>query len=276
MGLTAMTDNNPSDGKGRKVIEIENLSCRYAHKEVLCGINLTAGAGEYVSIIGPNGAGKSTLLKCINRIVRHSQGSITLLGRPLERYAQKEIGRMIGYVAQGRERVFPYTVEDFVLMGRYPYLNPFSHVSAHDKRIVGEVLDLIGITGLAARQVMTLSGGEKQKVYLAAALAQQPQILLLDEPTTHLDPRYHAEIQKVISDICRRMRLTVLHVTHDLSHILFWSHKVIAIKDGRIFRQGEPSAVLTEEHLREIFEVGFLLTRHKYLDKPLVIPDIAL
>lgn len=243
-------------------IVINQFSFHYGQKEILRDINLSVKEGEYVSIIGPNGAGKSTLLKCLNRIIRGGRGSMELFGKDVQRYSQKELGRLIGYVSQTREQVFPYTVFEFVLMARYPYLSPLSRVSKQDTRVVEEALAMTDTTDFAQRKVITLSGGERQKVYLAGALAQQPKILLLDEPTTHLDPRYHTEIQQTISAICVRLKMTILHVTHDFSHIAFWSRKVIAIKAGRVHSTGTPDEILTRERLKDIFETDFLLIPH--------------
>ena len=243
-------------------VVINQFSFHCGQKEILHDINFSVKEGEYVSIIGPNGAGKSTLLKCLNRIIKGGCGSIDLFGKDLQAYSQKELGRLIGYVSQNREQVFPYTVSEFVLMARYPYLSPLSRVSKQDTRVVEEALAMTDTTDFAHRRVSTLSGGERQKVYLAGALAQQPKILLLDEPTTHLDPRYHAEIQQTISAICARLKMTILHVTHDFSHIAFWSRKVIAIKAGRVHSTGTPDEILTRERLKDIFETDFLLIPH--------------
>ena len=245
-----------------EAVKISQFSFYYGQKVILHDIDLSVKEGEYVSIIGPNGAGKSTLLKCLNRIIKGGHGSIELFGKDLQEYSQKELGRLIGYVSQTREQVFPYTVSEFVLMARYPYLSPLSRVSKEDTRVVEEALSMTNTTDFAHRKVSTLSGGERQKVYLAGALAQQPKILLLDEPTTHLDPRYHADIQQTISKICVRLKMTILHVTHDFSHIAFWSRKVIAIKGGRVHSIGTPDEILTRDRLKDIFETDFLLIPH--------------
>lgn len=243
-------------------VNIRGFFFNYGPKEILRDINLSIGQGEYVAMIGPNGAGKSTLLKCLNRIARGGRGSVELFGKDLNQYSQKEIGRLIGYVSQNREQEFPYTVFEFVLMARYPYLTPLARVSKEDQRVVAQVLEMTGMREFAQRKVSTLSGGERQKVYLAGALAQQPKILLLDEPTTHLDPKYHSEIQSTISRICTDSKITILHVTHDFSHIAFWSRRVIAIKGGGVHSSGTPDEILTANSLKDIFEIDFLLVPH--------------
>lgn len=254
-------------------ITIEQFSFNCGPKEILHDINLSVEEGEYVSIIGPNGAGKSTLLKCINRIIRGGRGAMELFGKDVQKYSQKELGRLIGYVSQTREQVFPYTVLEFVRMARYPYSSPLSRVSKEDTRVVEEAMAMTDTTDFAQRKVSTLSGGERQKVYLAGALAQQPKILLLDEPTTHLDPRYHAEIQQAISGICARLKMTILHVTHDFCHIAFWSRKVIAIKAGCVHATGTPDEILTRERLKDIFETDFLLIPHPSTHHNIIVAE---
>ena len=257
-------------------LKINQLFFHYGKKQILNDINFSVSQGEYVSVIGPNGAGKSTLLKCINRITKGPEGSIELFGKNLNDYSQKDLGRMIGYVSQTSEQLFPFTVFEFVLMGRYPYRSPLSRVTKQDKAAIDQALSMTGLTDFVDRKVNTLSGGERQKVYLAGALAQQPKILLLDEPTAHLDPKYHAEIQKTISDICAHMGMTILHVTHDLNHIFSWSQKVIAIKEGRLYRMGVPEVLLTPEYLKDIFETDFLVMSHPITSRPIIVPEFRL
>ena len=256
-------------------IVISGLDFFYDDKKILDGVSFTVGQGEHVSVIGPNGAGKSTLLKCLNRIVRKKAGSVRLFGKELDDYTQKDLGAMIGYVAQNRDQAFPYTVFEFVQMGRYPYLNPLSRVSKKDIDVIMEALELTGLSGHADRKVAQLSGGEKQKVYIAAALAQRPKILLLDEPTTHLDPKHQTDIQKTVKDICAKLNMTILHVTHDLNHIIFWSQRILALKEGRLFCEGAPSEILNREKLNQIFDTDFVLVAHPHTNHPVILPRFS-
>ncbi len=256
------------------VISFQNFSFTYRTHPVLENVNLAIAAGVYVSIIGPNGAGKSTLLKCLNRIVKGGRGAIEILGKDIHGYSQKQIGRFIAYVSQIHEQMIPYTVFEFVLMGRYPYLSPFMPIGRKQKTIVEEALAMLHIEEFAGRPMTDLSGGERQKVYLAAAFAQQPQILLLDEPTAHLDPKYHIEIQQLISKISKKQKITVLHVTHDLNHIFYWSEQVVAIKEGRVLFDGPAGQVLTKDNLNRLFQTEFLIAPHPESNIPFIVPEI--
>ncbi len=241
-------------------------------KKILQDLTFSVEEGEYACIIGPNGAGKSTLLKCINRIVKGGSGSIELLGKNIQRYRQKELGKLIGYVPQEREQAFSYTVEEFVMMGRFPHLKPFRPPAALDQNHVREAIAIVGLNGLENRSVNTLSGGERQKVFLATALAQQPKILLLDEPTNHLDPKYTRAIQKIIQDVSAKWNVTVLHVTHDLS-LVAQVKKVVALKDGRLQWIGTPQEKMTPENLNGLFESEFLFVPHPVTRRTIVVQE---
>ena len=256
-----------------ELIAVQNLNFSYQQHPVLDQISFSISTGDYVSIIGPNGSGKSTLLKCLNRIVRTQPGVIKILGKEVETYSQKELGKIIGYLPQSREQLFPYTVHEFVMMGRYVYLPAFAYTAAKDHKIVEQVLGMTGLTDLAQRRVNTLSGGERQKVYLAAALAQEPKILLLDEPTTHLDPKHHIDIQRMIRDISQKCGMTVIHVTHDLQHLGLWPQKILALKKGRLIFKGPADDVLTPENLKTIFGTSFIFVTHPGGRQKFIVPE---
>jgi len=255
-------------------VEINNLSFRYEQKEVLREITLQVRTGDYAGLIGPNGVGKSTLLKSLNRILRTPPGTIRLFGKNLEDYTQKELGKLIGYVPQYLEQLFSYTVFEFVLMARYPYFDMGRPASRNDEKKVDETLSLLKLSDFRERRINQISGGERQKVYIAAALAQEPKILLLDEPTAHLDPKYHADIQRLISKAAQDLGLTVLHATHDLNHIFSWSKDIVAMKDGRVAMQGTPAQVLTSKNLESIYETKFIFMNHPQTAKNIIVPEM--
>ncbi|HOX28034.1 MAG TPA: ABC transporter ATP-binding protein, partial [bacterium] len=178
------------------VYAVEDLVYGVNGKRILSGVDFSVNAGEFVSVIGPNGAGKSTLLRLLVRTIKPRSGKILLFGRELSGYRQRDIALKVGYVPQSSPDYVPFTALQFVLMGRYPASNPLVRPGAEDAKAAMEILDKVGLADFAQRRVDTLSGGERQKVFIAAALAQTPEALLLDEPTTFLDPKHQADIRE--------------------------------------------------------------------------------
>jgi iron complex transport system ATP-binding protein len=233
---------------------------------------LTVDKGQLVAVIGPNGAGKTTLVKCIDRLIAGGTGEIRVFGRALASYRQKELARRIGYVPQADGRVFPFTVEQFVMMARYPYFSPFASIAREDRLAVAEALGRTGTAEFAVRQLGTLSGGERQKVFLAAALAQQPDVLLLDEPTTFLDYRHQEEIRRLLSEVNRQLGVSILAVTHDVNHAALAADEVVALSDGRVVFDGPPAEVMRPEVLARIYGSTFVLVDHPGAAMPMVVP----
>ena len=260
----------------KNILKIDDFSFSYNGENVIEAINLSFQEGDYVSIIGPNGAGKSTLLKCINRILTGGQGHIELYGKELRKYSQKSLAQLVGYVPQTVEPVFSYSVREFVSMGRYPYLKPFARLSKDDENVVDEAIRITGLSSFVHRNINQLSGGEKQKVYIAACLAQQPKILLLDEPNNHLDPKHRIEVQQTISDISRKLNITIVHVTHDLSHITYWSQKIVALHDGKIAFAGPPQDLISTDCLKKLYDTNFHLIPDPKTEETIIIPSVEL
>lgn len=255
------------------VLEVDDLSFQVGAKPILRNVSFAVRRGEYVSIVGPNGAGKTTLLKCIDRLLPGGEQAIRVFGRPLAHYTQRELARRISYVPQGDGRIFPFTVEEFVLMGRYPYLSPFSSVDAAGRDAVRRAMEMTGTRPFAARRLETLSGGERQKVYLAAALAQQADILLLDEPTTYLDYRHQAEIRDLLAEINRTAGVTIVAVTHDVNRAALDSHRIVALREGEVAFIGLPCEVMQHAVLERIYGTSFLLAAHPQAGLPVVLPE---
>ncbi|MHB1034758.1 MAG: ABC transporter ATP-binding protein [Pirellulales bacterium] len=254
------------------ILAVEDLSIRLGQKQVLRDVSFSVRAGEYLSIVGPNGAGKTTLLKCLDRLLIGQSGAIALAGRPLARYPRRELARLVGYVPQGDTHSFPFTVHQFVLMGRYPYLSPFASIGPLDKQAVREVLTLTGTSEFADRRMNTLSGGERQKVLVAAALVQGARILLLDEPTTFLDYRRQAEVRSLLSRVNRESGVTIVSVTHDLNHAVLESDSIVALRDGCLAFSGPPAEIMRPEVLERIYDTRFLLVAHPRADMPIIAP----
>jgi iron complex transport system ATP-binding protein len=257
------------------VIAIRGFSFRLGKKQILRDVTFSVRRGEYLSIVGPNGAGKTTLLKCLDRIVAGGSGQIEILGRPLASYRQKELARHVSYVPQADGRVFPFTVEQFVTMGRYPYLSPFTAVSKEDHQAVRDAQQQTGTLEFADRLLDTLSGGERQKVYVAAALAQGASILLLDEPTTFLDYRHQAEIRGLLMRANREAGVTVVAVTHDVNTAALESDRIVALRDGAVVFCGTPGELMRPDVLKKIYDTPLLLVGHPGAGLPVIVPAVS-
>jgi iron complex transport system ATP-binding protein len=254
-------------------LDVRNLSYRVNGKAILAGVSFSVEAGAYVSIVGPNGAGKTTLLKCINRILTRAEGEIRICGMPLAHYSQAELAAQVGYVPQGGADDLPFTALEFVMMGRYPHLSPFTSTTARDERVVLDALELVGAAELADRDCATLSGGERQKVLIASALAQEASILLLDEPTTFLDPHQQCDILHVLARLNREAGLTIVSVTHDVNVAALSSDAILGLRDGLVVFQGTPAKLMTGPALRELYGQDFEFYEHPATGQRLLLPE---
>jgi iron complex transport system ATP-binding protein len=258
------------------IIQIQDYSLRLGGKEILQHISLSVEKGEYLAIIGPNGAGKTTLLKCLDGICRRGSGTIQIKGKALLDYSQRGLAKLISYVPQADGRSFPFTVREFVLMARYPYLSPFSSVSKQDKEASVAALEVTGTVGFADRYLATLSGGERQKVFIAAALAQAAEIILLDEPTAFLDPKHEEEIYRILKRINRESGATLVAVTHDINHAVLLSGRILALKGGRVVFWGPSGDIINQGILQEIYEKPFRFLPHPENGRPFLVPELIL
>jgi iron complex transport system ATP-binding protein len=208
---------------------------------------------EVLGIVGPNGAGKSTLIRCINIILKPQQGSILLEGKEITRMEPIEIAKNLGYVPQSASNTFPATVFDTVLMGRRPHIGWRS--SESDIKKVDDILKLMEIEDLAMRDFNQLSGGQRQKVLIARALAQEAGTLLLDEPTSNLDIQHQLEVMEIIKYLVTNKGISAIMAVHDLNLALRYTDRVLIMKEGRIFDAGSPAEVLTTENIRSVYNV---------------------
>ena len=255
------------------MIQVNNLNFYRDKNQVLQDLSFEIRNGESIAVVGPNGAGKTTLLKCLCRLLRVPEKKILIQGKNINDYRQAELSRIVGYVPQGGGgRNLPYTVRDFVSMGRYPYLKPFSAPSPADRTAVEEALSQTSTSHLKGRYLFELSGGEQQKVQLAAALAQSPEILLLDEPGAYLDPGWNAEIHRVLHRVNREQGVTLVSVTHDLNSAISGSGRVLALKEGGIHYFAESSGFADARILKELFNHPFTILDHPELGKR-ILPE---
>ena len=217
------------------MIEVQNLSFSYGHHPVLSHVGFTAQSGECVGILGNNGAGKSTLITCINRIRTPDSGSVLIDGKAVGSMSRRELARSVAYVAQKNE-MSQTTVFDCVLLGRKPYIR--WAVGEEDLRLCTAMIHRVGLEALELRSLDELSGGELKKVMLARALVQKPKVLLLDEPTSNLDPRNQYEMMELVREVAREQHITVLIVIHDLNLALRYCDRFFFLKDGSGYRYG--------------------------------------
>ena len=238
-------------------IQIEHLALLLNGTPVLRGVSFSVAKGEYVSIIGPNGAGKTTLLRCLLGMYSYS-GSAKISGSECRSCDSRELARQISYVPQTHDIEFPLTVYDFVMMGRYPYLSALAPAQKRDEEAVERALQITCTAQFSARTLRTLSGGERQKVYIAAALAQETPVMLLDEPATFLDWRHQSEVMTLLKKINAECGATILAVNHDLNSAAHWSDRIVALKEGQTFSSGTPQEIMQPAPLEALFETPFV------------------
>lgn len=239
------------------MLTVTHLSLSVGGETILRDIGLEVRRGEFVAIVGPNGAGKSSLLKCVDRIHTRYRGDVLLDSVSTRRMSQRELARRVAYVPQLADGMAGFTVRQFAEQGRYPWKRSFEAESAEDLRIVEESLRLAGVDGLAERLLDSLSGGERQKVLVAAALAQDTPLLLLDEPTTYLDYRHQAGMLELIRLVHARGR-TILAVTHDLNFAMQSADRLVVLSEGAVAWSGEPGALNEPGLLERLFGTEFL------------------
>ena len=239
---------------------------------VLEHVSLTIPLGGLVGILGPNGSGKTTLLRLLSGTRRPTSGRVLLDGRPLDRFARRDVARRIAVVPQETELAFEYTVLEMVLMGRHPHLGLFELEGPNDLAIAREMLRATGTAGLEDRRFSTLSGGEKQRVVIAAALTQSSDILLLDEPTASLDLAYQLEVASLLTDLNSRRGVTIAVSTHDLNLAAAVCRELVLLKDGRVLAQGSTADVLTPENVRRLYDVDADVHLHTPTGHLVVVP----
>lgn len=242
------------------MISVRKASFSYDGVKVFENINLDLEEGEILCLFGPNGCGKTTLLDNILGHLEPDEGSIIIDGKERGRYSHREIARKIAYVPQVHERTFPYRVIDIVVMGRTPYLTPYSSPGPQDYAIAKNALEMIGIAKLKDRLYTRLSGGETQLVILARALAQDAPVILMDEPASHLDFRHELLLLETVAELVEKKKLSILVSTHSPNHAFYFENRGLPVRiammaEKRIIYMGTPGDVITEEKMKRVFNI---------------------
>ncbi|AET60640.1 cobalmin/iron-siderophore ABC transporter ATPase [Paenibacillus terrae HPL-003] len=245
-------------------IEVEHVAFSIHDKRLIDGICLQVKAGEMVGLIGPNGSGKSTLLKNMYRVLKPDSGLVTLDGRDMLRMKYKETARQMAVVSQDTPQAFDFSVRDIVLMGRHPHKKLLEADTAVDHELVEQALERVGMDTQADQGFATLSGGEKQRVLIARALAGQAKFLILDEPTNHLDIRYQLQIL----DLVKALQVTTLAALHDLNLAAFYCDRIYVLKEGKVVASGITEDMLQPNLLRSVFGVETEICIHPKTGKP--------
>lgn len=254
------------------ILEVQDITCAYDGRPVLEELCLAIRAGEILALIGPNGVGKTTLLRALARLLEPRTGSVLLAGQDLWRMSPRKVARRLGLAPQASDGSWPITVERAVSLGRAPHRGWLLPFSAEDRATVERVLQQTGLDNLRERRVTELSGGEQRRVILARVLAQEPEVLLLDEPTAHLDLKYQTEILEIVCRLAHADELAVVISLHDLNLAALYADRLALLSEGQLVAVGRPAEVLTPERLSQVYGVSVVVTRHPVSGTPLVMP----
>lgn len=253
------------------MLEARQLTCGYEDGFFLQGVNLAVARGEFLGIIGPNGSGKTTLVRALARGLKPMEGEVLLEGRDIWRISLKEFARRVAVVSQDSQ-VGYMRVEEYVLLGRIPHYGPFQFLeTGRDLEVARRAMELTGVTHLKGRLMDEMSGGERQLVLLARALAQEPELLLMDEPTAHLDIAHQVAVLDLVRRLKEELGLTVVVVLHDLNLASEYSDRVLLMKEGRVRAMGTSHEVIREGLLKEVYGVEVLVQEHPISSRPYVV-----
>jgi len=261
-----------SDNQKYSVLDIRSLSARYGEVKALNNVSLTVRKGEILGLIGPNGAGKSTLIRVLSGILKASAGEVLLNNQNITSYSPANRARVLAVVPQARQLGGAFSVEQAVLLGRTAYLGFLGKPSKLDLEKTFWAMDQTSISHLADRKLAEISGGEQQRVLLARALAQDAPVLLLDEPTTHLDLRYQASLLSTLKSLVDQENLTVLMAMHDLNQVSSIADRVALLVDGSVYSIGDPEDVLTPDNIKATYHTNVESLKHPRSGKSFILP----
>lgn len=253
------------------ILHVQNLTAGYGAKKVIHDVNFSVAQGGIVGIIGPNGAGKTTLFRVITRLIKPMAGEVRYCGKDTVRMAARELAKAIAVLPQALALGFDFTVADFVRMGRLPHIGRWQSLQEKDIRIAEEMMRMTEVNGLAGSGITELSGGELQRVLLAQALTQEPELLLLDEPTSHLDIGHQVEIMDLVRKLNREKNLTTIMVLHDLNLAGLYCDELILLSEGKIFAKGAPAEVLTYQNIEAVYKTVVVVKENPITKSPHIL-----
>lgn len=270
---SAQTNNNSNDvHMNSHEYRTSDLYAGYDSKTILQNVNITIPEGKVSVILGSNGCGKSTLLKTMARLISPSKGAVLLDGKAITSYPSKQLAKTIGLLPQSPLVPDGITVSDLVSRGRFPYQPLLGGLTEDDYRIIAESIETLGITEIADRNVDELSGGQRQRVWIAMALAQQTEILLLDEPTTYLDVAYQIDILEKLKELNKARNITIVMVLHDINLSARYADHIFAMKKGQLVCEGSPHDVITKENIHAIYSMDSEIIEDPVYHTPMVVP----
>jgi iron complex transport system ATP-binding protein len=252
------------------ILRAEKVGFQYGGQWVLRDISFAVREGEIIGIIGPNGSGKTTLLKILDGILTPREGRVWLRDKDLSQLGRETLAKVIGVVPQDYSMFFPFSVEEIVLMGRTPHLGLLRFEGQKDFAIARRAMELTETTEFSRRGMGELSGGERQRVLIARAVTQEPEVLLLDEPTTYLDIKHQVALFQLMKTLHEKGNLTVIVVTQDINLAAQYCHRILLIKSGQYFSMGTPAEVVTPENIRQVYETDVLIDPHPRTGLPRV------
>jgi iron complex transport system ATP-binding protein len=255
------------------LIATKDLTFAYADKPVIKDISLNFQVGEFTGVIGPNGSGKSTLLKLIGGILPSPSETVFFKNKELSQYKKKDLAVSIAWIPQEKQMAFSFKVIDIVLMGRHPYLSSLSFEGEDDYQIAEDAMRQTQVLEFAHRSFNEISGGEKQRVMIASAISQKPEVMLLDEPTSALDIKYQIEILSILKQLNEAENKSLILAMHDLHLASKFCKRLVLLKEGRVFCEGTPAEVLKKEILEEVYEVKVKIIKDDEDDSLLVVPE---
>lgn len=271
---TADPPDSPSSAANAARIETTNLCVAYGDREVLRDVSLSVAPGEMTVLIGPNGSGKSTLLRTLARLIRPAAGQVRFDGVDLASIGARELAQQVAYLPQAPEGPPDLTVDELVWRGRYPNRGFFASASTGDYEAVERALLQAGVATLRKRPLATLSGGEHQRAWVAMALAREPEVLLLDEPTSFLDIGHQSDLLELLAELNRERGITVVMVLHDVTQAAHYARRVVALRDGQVWHDGSPAEVVTAGHISGLFDAEVSVLIDPSSGAPVIVPRV--